>query len=138
MIYNGQNVVYFASPVFTCYNRYSLRVLRQMVDYGVRKLIVDKLIESNLPSTSEVTYRKNSKGQKVLTILHYVHQRRAKEIDIVEDVIPLRDVEISVLVKHECHKVVEHRTTQAINFTCTDKRINMLIPRIDGFAVISL
>ena len=98
----------------------------------------EKLIESNLPSTAEVTYRKNGKGQKVLTILHYIPQRRAEGLDIVEDVIALVDVEVSVLFDGECKKVIDSATGSKINFTCENGRVHLNILRIEGFAVITL
>ncbi|MEN8253982.1 MAG: alpha-amylase family protein [Verrucomicrobiota bacterium] len=137
MVFNNRNIVYFASPLFTCYNQYSPKAVKQMADWAIRQLIGEKLIESNLPSTAEVTWRKNGAGRKVLTILHYVPQRRGYNLDIVEDVIPLVDVEIS-LPADNARKVVDQLVGEELDFTVEASRLKVNLPRIEGFAVITV
>lgn len=137
LIYNNSNIIYFSSPVFSCYNQYPLGVIKQMADWSLRKLLKDKLIESNLPSTAEVTLRKNDKKHTVLTILHYIPQRRGQNLDIVEDTIPLYNVELSLL-KSKCQKIIDQRNKEELDFEIANNRIKLKLPKIDGFTVLTI
>ncbi len=136
IIYNNKNAVYFAAPVFTCYNKYSSKSDKLTVDYCLRLLLGEKLIESNLPSTAEVTLRRSAEGQLVLTILNYVHQRRGEGLDIVEDCTPLHDVAISIPDKLGITDVCEVRTGNSISLTKSAGRLCFTIGKVDGFGVV--
>ncbi len=138
MIYNGRNIIYFSSPVFTCYHQYSPKAIKQMADFGLKKLLGEKILESNLPSTAEVTYRENSLGQKVVSVLNYIPQRRTDSIDIIEESIKLTDINMSISSDTGPKKIFERTTGKELNFEIRENKIQLKIPQIDGLAVITI
>ena len=89
-------VIYCGRPLFSEYAETARRVHKQVLLNCIARLLDQPRIgANNLPTTAQVTVR--SQGDDLIVhLLHYVHQRRGKGLDVVEDVIPLHDVELSV------------------------------------------
>jgi hypothetical protein len=137
MTYNNENMVYFSSPMFTCYNQYSPKVIKQMVDYAIRQLLESKMVESNLPSTAEVVLRENPAGQKLLAILNYIPQRRAGGMDVVEDTFTLKDVQISLALDKD-YKTMDVVNKTQIKTKLKNNGLQFTISEIKGYTVIVL
>jgi hypothetical protein len=78
-------------------------VYRQVVAAVLDRLLPDPLVRTSLPTTAEVTVLRQPSGaggntpeRVVCHILHYVPQRRTPDLDLVEDIIPLHNVEVAV------------------------------------------
>lgn len=138
MIFNGDNVVYFASSIFSCYNQFASKCDRKLVDYGLSLLLDKKKVQSNLPSTAEVTLRTSSIDPltSVLTIMHYVPQRRTSTIDIIEDIIPLHNIEFSITDNAEAKSVFDAATGEEIPSTNNEGTIKFTLDKVDGYRVI--
>ena len=142
MLFNGSNMVYFAAKKFACYNNFASHVDRNMVEYGLSLLLEGgKLVESNLPSTAEVTLRRSriEDAPLVLTVMHYIPQRRTQQIDIIEDTIPLYDIDFSVktggILSGSVSSVVDASTGESLSFTQKEERVNFSVGKINGFRV---
>lgn len=138
VVYNNKNAIYIASPIFSCYQKFSSKFCKALVTFAIEKLLLAKLVKSNLPSTAEVTFRKNTDNQMVLTILHYITQRRAENIDIVEDVIPLFNIQMDVHTEKEISRITDVRRKQNLEFQQHGTRVKFTIPKIEGFIVLTL
>lgn len=89
------NVVFISSAIFKAYRIHGNRIYKQMVIKALKTLIKDPIVEIDAPSTATVTVN-CQEGRKIVHILHYVHQRRTPNIDIIEDVIPLHNINCKV------------------------------------------
>jgi hypothetical protein len=141
MLFNQRNFVFFASKKFSCYNNFSAKVDRSMVDYGLQLLLdKGKMVKSNLPSTAEVTVRKSAIEETgiIMSVMHYIPQRRTAGIDIVEDTIPLYNSEFAILVDKEITSVENLATNELIPFTFEEDRVCFSLPSIEGYSVILL
>jgi len=138
MIFNGKNVVYFASSKFSCYNQFASKCDRKLVEYGLSLLLDKKKVQSNLPSTAEVTLRTSSIDPKtsVLTIMHYIPQRRTSTIDIIEDEIPLYNIEFSISDRKDAKTVLDAATGKEIPCTNIDGIIKFSLDKIEGYRVL--
>lgn len=138
MIFNGKNVVYFASSKFSCYNQFASKCDRNIVDYGLSLLLDNKKVQSNLPSTAEVTLRTSSVDSEtsVLTIMHYIPQRRTRTIDIIEDEIPLHDIEFLITDRKDAKIVLDAATGKEIPCTNVAGMIKFTLDKIEGYRVL--
>lgn len=95
-------VVYCASPLFAAYRRHAVPYYRELVGELLDQLAPDRLVSApDLPTTAEVTVlrQRTDDGDRVVVhVIHAVPQRRGRDIDVVEDVLPLRDVRLGVRV----------------------------------------
>jgi hypothetical protein len=96
-------VAYLSHPLFRSYQEHGYPVYRQIVGALLQRLLPDPIVRTDLATTAEVTVLRQPAGadgdspeRLVCHLLHYVPQRRTPDLDLVEDVIPLRDVHVDV------------------------------------------
>ena len=104
-------VVYFAHPVFSIYAGQGARVYRRLVQNALDLLLGGRLVQSNLPSTARVALnRQPAEDRLVLHVLNYAPERRAPDLDIIEEAVgrlQVHDAEVQLLLLIEKpHQVV--------------------------------
>lgn len=92
------NVVYLAAPIFTAYRRNAYPLMRDLLGNCLALLLEEPLVRTTLPTGGQVTVTDQPNGRRVVHLLYYVWQRRALDLDIVEDVIPLHDLQVALRV----------------------------------------
>jgi hypothetical protein len=131
------DVIYVARPLFQEYAESSQRVHRQILANCLRRLLPRTRIgQHNLPSTAIVTVRRRE-HDLVVHLLHYVHQRRGT-LDIVEDALPLVDVELSVRSEGRPSAAQLVPQNEPLEWTAKDGYIHVSIPRMAGHQMILL
>jgi len=139
------NIIYVARPLFSEYAETSMRAHRQVITNCLKRLLLRPRIGlHNLPSTAIVTVRRqtisNQPFQNLLVhVLHYVHQRRGqRNLDVIEDILPLHDVEISVRVNSSPSLVRLVPEGEAIPWTYGDSYVRFIVPEVKGYQIVEL
>ncbi|HMA99468.1 MAG TPA: beta-galactosidase trimerization domain-containing protein, partial [Spirochaetota bacterium] len=138
MIYNRKNIIYLSSPVFSAYQQFAQAYIKAQMGWTLSRLLPEKLLESNLPSTAETALRRLPDKSLSLGILHYIHQRRTPTIDIIEEVIPLYNREIILKISKKPETVLDCLTNKKIPFTYVKGRLNFVLKEINGYRVINI
>jgi hypothetical protein len=129
------DVIYIASAIFGAYIEYGYRPYREIVRNCIERLLPNKLIRSNLPTTAETTLMKQD-DRLILHVLHYTPQRTARKIDLLEEVIPLYNRNVSVKTGRKPSKVLLIPEQQALPFTWDDMYAHFTIPEIRGHQMV--
>jgi hypothetical protein len=129
------NVIYIASAIFGAYIEHGYRIYRELIQNCIELLLKEKLVISDLPTTAEVTLMRQQ-NRFVLHILHYIPQRTARRIDVLEEIIPLYNRKISVKVTHKPTTVYLAPEQQALAFTYNDNYVHLTVPEIRGHQMI--
>ena len=133
---NG-SIIYFAHPIFSMYHRHGARVYKQLVVNALSLLLPDKLVETNAPTTAHMVLNyQEPYNRHVLHILHYIPQRRCEEIDIVEDVIPLYDVDVKVKLPLKPEKVYCAPQGRQLDFEYADGYVRVVVPEVNGHEMV--
>lgn len=127
--------MYIASAVFGAYIEHGYRVYRDLVQNCMELLLKDKLVVSDLPMTAEVTLMQQQ-NRLILHILHYIPQRTARRIDVLEEVIPLYNREVSVKVAHKPVTVHIAPEQQTVEFTYRNNYVHFTVPEIRGHQMV--
>ena len=130
-----RNIIYISSAIFGAYIEHGYRPYREIVRNCIERLLPDKLIRGNLPTTAETTLMKQD-DHLILHVLHYTPQRTAKRIDVLEEVIPLYDREISIRTEKEPSKVLLLPEQQELSFRWADHYVHFTIPEIRGHQMV--
>ena len=131
-------VIYCARPLFTEYAETARRVHRQVLANCIARLLPRPRIgANNLPTTAQVTVRGQG-ADLIVHVLHYVHQRRGKTLDIVEDVIPLHDVKVSVRASRSPSAVRLVPENQPIAWQYEHGYVRFEVPRLDGRQMVQI
>lgn len=129
-------VIYIAKPIFKDYIISGTKVYRDIVRNCLDLLLPDPLIKAALPASVEVTLRKQGERQ-ILHLLNYIPQRKCREMDIVEDIIPLFNQDVAIrMVKPASVYSAPQKT--AIEFQYEDGYAAIRIPVINGHAMVVL
>jgi hypothetical protein len=111
---------------------------KQVLGSCIRRLLPQPRVGAhNLPSTAIVTVREQ-RGDLMVHLLHYVHQRRGRALDIIEDVLPLHDVALSVRADRRPGDVRLVPEDQPIAWDWEDGYVRLGVPRVPGYQIVRL
>lgn len=98
-IVETENTAYFIHPIFTTYQNWAPNWYKKLIKNEMERLLVKPLISHNGPSSVQVTTLfQKEENREILHVLHYVPVKKCKNLEIVEEVIPLSDLEIRMTV----------------------------------------
>jgi len=128
---------YIAYPVFAAYAEHGNIPYRLLVRNILDRLIDQPLVRVEGPTALETTLMRQ-KRRTVLHVLHYLPQRRAQQLDIVEDVIPLRDVAVSVKLPARPKNVRLAPQGDRLSFGYEEGRVTFVIPEVRGHQMVAM
>jgi hypothetical protein len=137
-VVRGANSVYFAHPVFSQYDASAPLWCKTLVGAALRMLLGgEPLVTHDGPSSLRVALTEQE-GRRVLHLLHYIPERRGRELDTIEDVLPLHDLGVSVRVPGPVRAVTSEPGGEALPFEERDGRVDLRLPRLDGHGLLAI
>jgi len=136
-------IIYLAHPVFSIYYAHGAVAYRQYIANAIRMLLGEDItLETNMPSTARVTLMdQKPKNRYVLHLLYantisrgaqvnlspegYV--RDSNRIEIIEELLPLRDVEISLNLPRKIRRVTLEPQGEEIDIQLADSKVKIKI-----------
>jgi len=132
-------VVYFAHPIFTQYAQNAPRWVKQLLLNAVDILLPDPLVRTDAPSTAITALNAQQRENRlVLHLLHYIPERRGQDFDVIEDVIPIHDVEASVRVSGTVKEVRCVPDGDALPFSEEGSRVVFTVPVVEGHQMVAI
>jgi hypothetical protein len=102
-------------------------------------LLPERLLLHDGPSTLTATVNEQAAEKRwVVHLLHYIPERRCREIDTIEDVIPLHDVKVSVKVPRAVSSVKRVPGGEDLQHRQEGGRVHFLLPRLEGHQMVEL
>jgi hypothetical protein len=136
-IVENENVIYIANPLFTDYINLGVRVYRDILANCIERLLDKPLVKAELPYSAEVTLRKQG-DRTILHILHYIAERKARKLDIVDTKIPLYNCRVSIKADKAPEKVYTAPGMQQLDFVYEKGYVVTTVPKIDGHTMVVL
>jgi len=117
--------------VFSGYANNAYEVQKLLVRNCIERLLPNPLVKTDLPSTAELTVTEQ-KGRRIVHVLHYPAERRAPDLDIVEEAIPLPNVNIALRTDQKPKQayLVPQRHTLKLDYN--DGYASIVIPSVQG------
>lgn len=138
IVRNGP-VIYFAHPVFSQYHANAPRWCKQLFLNALDLLLPESLLRVSTPSSAIMTINEQVFDNRwVLHLLHYLPERRGVDFDIIEDIIPLRNVAVSLRVPRIVSEVVCVPGEQLLNFNEENGRVIFTVPEVNGHQMIAI
>jgi hypothetical protein len=132
-------VIYFAHPVFEQYSSNAPVWCKKLVLNAIERLMPVKALTTDGPSTIlSALNDQPAKGRLVTHILHYIAERRGEEFDVIEEIIPLYNLNVTVNTnkKIKAAKLVPENTT--IKFTQKGDTVVFNLAKLNGHQMIEL
>lgn len=131
------NIIYLSHPLFKSYRIHGNKIYKEVVDDSITRLIEQPMVVSDLPSTAQLSIMEQpSEDRRIIHILHYFHQRRAENLDIIEDIIPLYNKTIKIKVETMPDYVYLAPSKEKLDFSLKDNYIEVKLTKIDGHEMI--
>jgi len=132
----NRRVAYIPYPVFGAYANHANLPCRWLVAALIDRLIPDPLVRVNAPSSTEATVTRQGK-RTIVHLLQYCPERRGKDLDLIEDIVPLYKVELSLRLGKKPSRVYRlGPAPQAIDFVYENGRASTVIPKIAGHEMV--
>ena len=138
VVQNG-SAIYFAHPVFTQYRENAPKWCKQLFLNALARLLPTPLVKHDSFSTLRVSLNEQpDEGRFVLHLLHYIPERRGKKFDTVEDVIPVRDIGLTLTLPKEVKSVTLVPDRVGLEFTQEDDQLTFRLPELTGHQMVEL
>lgn len=130
-----ERTVYFAHPIFSSFMRHGVRTYKLLVLNALQRLLPEKLVETNAPTTAHISLARQE-GRTIAHVIHYIPEQRYREIQTIEEAIPLHDVELRVRLDAEPARVYLAPDGTNLPFTWAEGRVEVTVPRVEGHAMV--
>ncbi len=100
--------LYFAHPIFDLYRKNGANWIKQMVKDSTEMIAGVTQVKHDGPSTL-ATFLMEQKGDSryVLHLLHYIVEKRYRDIYTIEDVIPIYNLKLTLNLEHKVKSIKE-------------------------------
>jgi hypothetical protein len=131
--------IYFSHPLFGTYQTNAAPWCKRLFLNAVEMLLGAPLVRHNGPSTVQMMINEQPDQQRwVLHILHYIPEHRSTTVDVLEDVIPLHELEVSVRLPQPAKQVLAVPQKQAVTFRQEQDRVVFTLPKVAGHQMVEL
>lgn len=134
------SAIYVSFPLCRAYHRHGSRVYRTIMANAIDALLPNRLIETSLPSSAQATVlrQEGAGGRLVAHLLYYAAERRTPQIDIIEDVVPLHDVQVSIRPGFQPKRVYDAPSRRDLAHIWRDGKVQVTLPTLRGHGMIVL
>ena len=82
--------------------------------------------------------QQKDKKRYVMHLLHYIPERRGQDFDVIEDVIPIYNVNVSLNVEHSVESITLVPNRKKIVFEKNENRIEFVVPEVNGHQIVEI
>jgi hypothetical protein len=129
------SVAYVSFPVFGAFSTHGNQPCKLLVRNILDILIPNPLVRIQAPSGAEVTVLRQA-ARSIVHVLYYSPERRTKDLDIIEDIVPLAHLPLSLAVAKAPKQVYLAPSREPLPFTWSNGRIELTIPEVRGHAMV--
>ncbi len=131
------NVAYVSFPVFRLFAQYGNQSHRWLVGNLLKQLLPELLLKVEGPTGMEASVmRQASEKREIVHLLFYTPERRAQNLDLVEDIIPLYNVPLSLRLDQAPRRAYLAPEGTALSFTYSYGYASVTVPEVKGHAMV--
>jgi len=131
-------VAYVNFPVFGAFARHGNYPYRLLVRNLIARLMPEPLLTVEGPTGMEasVMRQQTPKPRTIVHLLQYSPERRAANLDLIEDIVPIAKVPISLKLDRRPRRVYLAPGNAMLPFTYKQGRAFVLVPEVRGHAMV--
>ncbi|MBP1993527.1 alpha-amylase family protein [Paenibacillus eucommiae] len=138
-VVESTNGIYIAWHVFDDYAKKGSLPLKEIIIYALNLLLPDKTLETNLPAQGVVTLQKQDQESRyVQHLLYAAPVLRGENIEVIEDIVPVHDIEVSLILESEIKRVYLAPQMQELVFEKKEDRIRYMLPVLECHQMVVL
>ncbi|HUW32501.1 MAG TPA: alpha-amylase family protein [Planctomycetota bacterium] len=133
------NAIYFMHPIFSQYAKNAPLWCKRLMLNAIDLLLPDPLVRLQGPATVIATLNEQPANSRiVLHLLHYIPERRGKDFDVIEDVIPVYDLKLSVKVPGKVKEVALVPGKSPLKFKQKGDRVEFTVKELAGHQMVEI
>ncbi|WP_127490592.1 beta-galactosidase trimerization domain-containing protein [Paenibacillus glycanilyticus] len=130
MVESGSGI-YIAWNVFEDYAKKGSLILKEAVLYALDRLLPDKTLQTSLPAQGIVTLQEQKERNRLVNHLLYASPvRRGDGVEVIEDIIPLYNVQVSVRTARPVKQVYLAPQMTPLPFSSNDGAVAYTVPEL--------
>ncbi|AIQ67665.1 alpha-amylase family protein [Paenibacillus graminis] len=135
----NSNGIYIAWNVFEDYASKGSLIVKETVLLALNRLLPDKSLQTNLPAQGIVTLQEQKVEKRLVNHLLYASPvRRGENIEVIEDIIPLYDVQVSVRTEGRVQNVYLAPQMTPLNFSREEQIVHYTVPVLECHQMVVL
>lgn len=135
----GEDGIYFGWNVFEDYATKGSLVLRESVLYAIDRLLPRPTVRTTLPAQGVVTVQSQPEGQRwVNHLLYAAPVKRGDGVEVIEDLIPLRNVSVEVAAPEKVADVYLAPSGEKLPFVQEEGVVRYTVPEFTSHAMVVL
>ncbi|WP_336788736.1 beta-galactosidase trimerization domain-containing protein [Paenibacillus sp. MMO-177] len=124
--------IYIAWNVFEDYAKKGSLILKEAVLYALDRLLPDKTLQTSLPAQGIVTLQEQKERNRLVNHLLYASPvRRGDGVEVIEDIIPLYNVQVSVRTSRPVKQVYLAPQMTPLPFSSNDGAVAYTVPELE-------
>lgn len=126
------NVAYIGWDIFTAYARYGHLCFKELFTYVAEKMLGDDVtVTAEIPDKAVITYTRQEKENRSILHLLFAHTTvRGENTEVIEDTVPLYNVECSIKCKSQPSKISLAPSGHEIAFDYNNGRAKFTVPEV--------
>lgn len=131
--------IYFSHPIFTQYQYNAPLWYKKIIEDAIDLLLNDRILTHNGPSTLLTTVNDQLReNRRVVHLLHYIPERRCQTIDVIEDVIPIYNIQCRLETPQKVKSVSCQPQNTALPYNAENDHIVFTVPEVNGHQMIEI
>ncbi len=130
-----ETTAYACWPLFDVFARHGNQQLRTLVGELIDRLLPEPLLRAGGPTGLQTTLCRQDQ-RLIAHLLFYPAERRAVDIDLIEDIVTLRDVPLSIRTERAPKRVYLAPEGRDLPFQHRAGRVEVVVPEIAGHAMV--
>jgi len=136
----GKDGIYINWQVFTEYAEKGSLTLKLLVAFALDKLLGENItLKTNLGAQGVTTIMEQKEQNRYINhLLYAIPVKRGEGIEIIEDIIPVYDINVTLSLPKEIKNVYLAPQRTPISFTSEDGKVSYTIEKIDCHQMVVL
>jgi hypothetical protein len=135
----GPDGVYVAWAVFEDYASKGSLICRKIVEHALNMLLPDKTLSTNLPAQGIATLTVQlADNRYVCHMLYGSPVRRGENVDVIEDLVPILDTQVTIRVSRKITRVYLAPQGMDLPFTQEGAVVSYVLPRFECHQIVVL
>ncbi len=135
----GEHGIYIGWEVFEEYAEKGSLALREIVHYALSRLLPDRTLTTTLPVQGIATLQRQDAQQRWVNHLLYASPvRRGDRIEVIEDIVPIAQVEVSIRVPAPVTDVYLAPSLEKLPYLQADGVVRYTVPMVECHQMVVL
>ena len=127
-------VIAIAHDLDRQYYREGMRLHRTLFANALARLLTDPMVTAELPSMGRLNLLHQPEQRRYVAHLTYGSPIQRGSVRVIEDIVPLRDVEVTVSLPEEVERAYLIPAMEEVELTERDGRLAVTIPELEMHA----